>query len=269
MNHLKNKRILITGASSGIGRALAFRLAEKDAELILSARHLEQLNSVAGMIGEKNPNILKPLAIPCDLRKTDEIRKLFNECMKQHKTIDILINNAGVGLYGETNLTTIEDHRAIMEVNYFGAVGCMLEALPIMLKRKEGLIVNICSVAAIHGIPYLGVYCASKAALMAITQSMRAELSKYGISFMVVYPGYTQTDFFDREKRVGKAFRPKGPYKPAEEVIGKIIYAIENNLPEQILTFEGKALAFSRVIFPGMVREKMKKIANELMIQPI
>ncbi len=264
MIDLKNKRILITGASSGIGRALAFGLAEKGAELILTARKFGKLRIVADMIKYKYPDVPKPLIILCDLTEKKDIKQLFKECSIQNKKIDILVNNAGIGVYGEIELTDIDDFKDIMEVNYFGAVQCMLELLPSMKERKSGIIVNVCSLAAIHGVPYLGAYSASKAALMALSQSMNAELYKFGISITVVYPGYTETSFFSNEKKVGKAVRPEGPYAPADKVAREIIHSIENKKEERILTFKGKALSVIKALFPGIVRRAMRKIAIDL-----
>ncbi|UCH14269.1 MAG: SDR family oxidoreductase [Bacteroidales bacterium] len=266
MNTLKDKRILITGASSGIGKALACSLAAKGADLILSSRNLEKLRIVSDTIKSDPATKHEPYIVSCDMSKTDEIKNLFNECTRNQGKIDILINNAGIGVYGESDLTTMEDHKSIMEVNYFGAVQCMQEVLPQMMKRKEGMIVNICSVAALHGVPYLGAYGASKAALVALSQSMRAELSKFGISLLVVYPGYTETDFFTNEKKVGNAFRPKRPYTPVQKVANEIIRSIENNKKELVLTLEGKALAITRAFLPGLVRKVMKKMAYNLTV---
>lgn len=263
---IKDKRVLITGASSGIGKALACSLAEKGAKLILSSRNLKKLRTASDTIKRNCTSAPTPSIVSCDLSKTDEIKKLFDECAMKYGKIDILINNAGIGVYGESDLTTIEDHKSVMEVNYFGAVQCMLEVIPQMMKRREGMIVNVCSVAAIHGVPYMGAYGASKAALVALSQSMRAELSKFGISMLVVYPGYTETDFFANEKKVGKAFRPKGPYTPVQKVTNEIVRSIEYNKKDLVLTFEGKALAITRAFLPGLVRKVMKKMACNLTI---
>ena len=129
------------------------------------------------------------------------------------------------------------------------------------------MIVNICSLAAIHGVPYLGAYSASKAALMALTQSMSAELKKYGICMVAVFPGYTDTNFFNSEKKVGKAIRPKGPYTSADKVAREIIHAIKNEKEQHILTFQGKALSVVKALFPGIVRVVMRRIAKKLIIK--
>ena len=129
------------------------------------------------------------------------------------------------------------------------------------------IIVNICSVAAIHGVPYLSAYGASKAALMTFSQSLQAELNEYGISLVVVYPGYTKTRFFKSEKKVGKAVRPNGHYAPAQKVAGAITRTIERGRHELILSLEGKALAATHWILPGLARKVMKNIANHLLIK--
>jgi short-subunit dehydrogenase len=264
MINLKNKRILITGASSGIGRALAYNLAGKGTELILSSRDENKLKTVVRLILRKYPDAPAPAIIPCDVTELDDIKRLFNTCKKDHGPIDILINNAGIGVYGEADLITMEDYKKIMEVNYFGAVQCMLEVMPSMKKRRNGMIVNVCSVAAIHGVPYLGAYGASKAALMTFSQSIQAELNDYGISLVVVCPGYTKTRFFRNEKKVGRAVRPNGRYAPAQQVARAIIHTIEHEKHELVLSLEGKALATTHGLFPGLARNAMKKIAKHL-----
>jgi len=264
MKDLKNKGVLITGASSGIGRALAYKLAQKGVKLILSARNKQHLEDVAALIKRSFPEAPEPIVIPCDVTDSEDIKRLFSSCSQQGGDIDILINNAGIGIYGEAELISLEDFRKIMEVNYFGAVQCMLEAVAMMKKRKQGIIVNISSVAALHGVPYLSAYGASKAALMTFSQSLRAELRDTGISLMNVHPGYTKTRFFRNEKIVGEARRPKGPYAPAQRVAAKIVNAIIHNRHKVVLSLEGKALAVLHGIFPGAARRSMKNIASNL-----
>jgi len=264
MINLKNKRVLITGASSGIGKALAYKLAEKGVELILSARNKQNLEDVATKIKHKYSKTREPVVIPCDVCDMKDIKRLFSTCRQQVGSIDFLINNAGIGVYGEAELISIEDYRRIMEVNYFGAVQCILEAIPLMKMRKKGVIINICSVAAIHGVPYLSAYGASKAALKTFSQSLQSELRDDNISLLIVNPGYTETRFFENEKKVGRAIRPKGPYAPALEVAGLIISAIIHNRHEIVLSRVGKALAVIQGVFPSLARKAMKRIADQL-----
>jgi short-subunit dehydrogenase len=178
--------------------------------------------------------------------------------------IDILVNNAGIGVYGRTEKMSISDYRRILDVNFFGAVRCIHEVIPHMAHRGQGQIVNIASVAAKHGVPYLGAYGAGKAALAALSQSLRAELSESGISVTVVYPGYTQTEFFAKEKHVGGGRRPSGPYESPDKVARKIISGIEKNKREIVLSVEGKIMSAIQGILPRIVDKAMERIAYRL-----
>jgi len=264
MAKIDGSRILITGASSGIGRATSFELAKRGAMLALTARRLKALRKVSGEIKDAFPDVQAPLAIPCDVSDKEDVIRLVKECVDYLGGIDILINNAGMGVYGNAEMTTLEDFRSVMEVNFFGSVNCILEVLPHMKEIGKGLIINIASVAALHGVPYLGAYSASKAALAALSQSLRAELAKSGISIMVVYPGYTQTEFFKNEKKVGGARRPGGPYTPAKKVARAIIKAIENEKRDLVLSLGGKALKFSKSSMPWLAERAMQRIAFKL-----
>ncbi len=186
MAKIEGSRVLITGASSGIGRATAFELAKRGAILALTSCRLKTLRKVSDEIKDAFPEIQAPLSIPCDVSDRDDVSRLLKKCVDYLGGIDILINNAGIGVYGNAEMTTLEDFRCVMEVNFFGSVNCILEVLPHMKEMGKGLIINIASVTAKHGVPYLGAYSASKAALVALSQSLRAELAKSGISIMIV-----------------------------------------------------------------------------------
>jgi short-subunit dehydrogenase len=262
MTEIRGKRVLITGASSGIGKALAFALAKKGAVLALAARRADRLEHVAADISAALPHLPKPLVFPCDVTIKENVIRLFETSIEQIGGIDVLVNNAGIGVYGDAAKTSISDFRTILDVNFFGAVHCILEVLPHMTRRGEGHIVNIASVAAKHGVPYLGAYGAGKAALAALSQSLRAELAGSGISVVVVYPGYTQTEFFFKEKHVGGGRRPTGPYEHPDKVANAILRGIESNRQEIILSVEGRVLSAIQGIIPGIVDKAMERIAH-------
>ena len=264
MAEIRGKRVLIIGASSGIGKALAFALGKKGAVLALAARRADRLEHVAADINTACSHLPKPLVFPCDIAIKENVSWLIETSIEQMGGIDILVNNAGIGVYGNTAKTSISDFRTILDVNFFGAVQGILEVLPHMTKRGEGHIVNIASVAAKHGVPYLGAYGAGKAALAALSQSLRAELSGSGISVVVVYPGYTQTEFFAKEKHVGGGRRPAGPYESPEKVAKAIIRGIEKNKQEIVLSMEGKLLSVVQGILPHIVEKAMERIAHRL-----
>jgi short-subunit dehydrogenase len=264
MVKIKEARVLITGASSGIGRATAFEFAAKGAKLILTSRRFECLNELAEEIKQAFPHIPIPLVIPADLTKTKEVKSLIERSVDHFGGIDILINNAGFGVYGDTERTTVEEFRLVMEVNFLGAVRCMLEVLPIMKRKDKGLIINVASVTAKHGVPYLGAYSASKAALVALSQSLRAELVDSHISIMIVYPGYTQTDFFKKEKKLGGAHRPPEPYTSPQKVAKAIVRASQREKRDLFLSMEGKALTLFKNLMPWLVERAMERIAFKL-----
>ena len=261
---VEGKRVLITGASSGIGSALAAVFARKRATLVLVSRRSDHLGEVAMQIGCTFPHSPTPLALPCDVANRESVRVLAESCVDHLGGIDIWINNAGISVYGDAEKTTLDDFHAVMDVNFFGALHCMLEAIPRMKRQGAGLIVNIASVAAKHGVPYLGAYCASKAALAALSQSLRAELSSAGVSIMVVYPGYTQTNIFRNEKNVGGGRRPPGPFAPASKVAEAIVKAIEREKQELVLSLEGRALALLSGLLPRLVGKVMERTAARL-----
>ncbi|NOZ24030.1 MAG: SDR family NAD(P)-dependent oxidoreductase [Planctomycetes bacterium] len=261
---LNGKRTVITGASSGIGRALAAALAGRGAAVVLAARREDRLNEAAEKIAQEFPDAPKPLALRCDVTDVDSIKALINRCEEDLGGIDIWINNAGVGVYGSNEKTSMEELRWTMDVNFFGAAQCMFEVLPLMRRQGAGLIVNVSSISALHGVPYMGVYAASKAALANLSQSLRAELCDTPIRIMIVYPGYTQTEFFEKEKNVGGGRRPDGPYASVEDVGEAIARGIERGKQDLIIPFQGKAMKLSEGLAPWIVEREMRKLARRL-----
>jgi short-subunit dehydrogenase len=262
--NIEGSRIIITGASSGIGAALALALAERGAKLVLAARRMEGLRRVQIEIGAAASCESLPNLVPCDITVPSDMRRLVATAMERLGGIDILINNAGVSVYGNLARTSAHDIDSLFRVNFFGALDGMHRVLPIMQRQGSGLIVNIASVAALHGVPYLGGYSASKAALAALSESLRAELKTSGIGVMVVYPSYTQTNLFEVEKNVGGARRPKGHYATPASVAEAIVKAMEMGKQDLVLSKEGKLLAFARSTVPQLVNRAMELIATRL-----
>jgi len=262
--HIENKRVIITGGASGIGKATAFGLAKKGAKLILASRDIDKLNQLQEELKLAFPDMPYALTIKCDVTSEADIKNLINTTLSELGGIDILINNAGIGVYGETLRTKYENLHHTMAVNYFGAANCIFEVLPHMIKTHNGTIVNICSVAAIYGIPYMCAYCSSKAALASLGQTLRSELIGKGIHIINIYPGYTQTEFFTHEILIGGARRSIGPYTQADFVANKIIRAIEFRTPELIIPIYGKVLSVIKGLIPSLVRKAMYILSKRL-----
>jgi short-subunit dehydrogenase len=256
--------VLITGGSSGIGRAIADDVAERGGILCLAARNPDRLLRTAEEMTARRPDRPRPFAWPCDVTDRQAVRRLVAECRNHLGGIDVLFNNAGISVYGPVERTGIDDFSAVLAVNFLGAVNCILEVLPVMRQQGSGRIVNIGSVAALHGVPYLAAYSASKAALAAATQALRAELYGSGITITTVYVDYTETGIFAAEKNVGGARRPTGPYATAPKVAETIVRGVERNKGDFVISVRGRALGLVQALAPGIVEHSMKRLAEEL-----
>lgn len=193
MPKLKDKVIWITGASSGIGEALAYALAEKGAKLILSARRKTELERVKGnCVAAAQPNV-RVLAL--DLAKPETLRLSTEAAIQLFGHVDILINNSGISQRSFAKDTRIEVDRTLMEVNYFGAVTLTKYLIPHFLNRKSGHFVAVSSVTGKFGTPYRSGYAATKHALHGFFDSLRAELWKdcRAIKVTLICPGFIHT----------------------------------------------------------------------------
>ncbi len=229
--NFKDYVILITGASRGIGRSLAIDCARRGATVIGCARSQEHLKEV---LKELKPISPKSAVILCDVADRRQVQTMIGKILTDFGRIDILINNAGMGLrqpFGETPLQTIEE---IMSTNYFGAVYCIHAALPSMVARGSGHIVNVSSVAGIIGTLNMAGYCASKFAMNGLSESLYHELKPLGISVSVVCPGPVKTEF-NRSFAQVPPISPASLIIPAEAVAKAIIKAIEKRRFEAVL----------------------------------
>ncbi len=195
---LEGKRVVITGASSGIGEVLALAAGARGARLLLAARRLGPLRFTAARIALASPELPPPVATGCDVSDRGSVQAMCATAREQLGGLDVLVNNAGISVYGLAEYGSVADFERVMAVNFYGPLYTMLEAIPPMRRQGDGLIVNVASVAALHGVPYLAAYSASKAALAGLAQSLRAELHESGIRLLTVYPGYTRTPWTGR-----------------------------------------------------------------------
>lgn len=183
--------VWITGASSGIGAALALAFARAGARLVLSGRHAAALATVAA----RCPGDTPPLVLPLDLSRPQEFAPAAAEVQRRCDGVDVLVNNAGIGQRALALDTRPAVERAIMEVNFFGAVGLTRAVLPLMLARGSGSIVAIGSVMGYVGTPRRSAYAASKHALHGWFESLRAEVGPQGLHVCLICPGYVSTPF--------------------------------------------------------------------------
>ena len=190
----KNKVVLITGASSGIGRESAIEFAKLGANVILVSRTKEKLEQVADELKKFNVTIL---VCQCDVSKKDQVKEMSKTVLEKFDSVDILVNNAGFAIYGSVHDLSIDDIESQMQTNYFGMVYCIKYFLPLMLEKKSGRIVNVASVAASFGLPGIASYCASKFAMLGFSEGLKHELKNSGVGITVVSPIMVRTNFFE------------------------------------------------------------------------
>lgn len=184
----KNKWVWITGASSGIGEALAIDLSSRGASLIISARNTKALEEVAKKC------IGKTLIVPLDLSIPEQITLAYQKVKQENIQVDILINNGGMSQRGLVKNTDLAVHRRLLEVNYFGSVQLTALVLPQMLERKKGHIVGVSSIVGQFGFPLRSSYAASKHALKGFLETLYLEENNNGIDVSIVYPGRINTE---------------------------------------------------------------------------
>lgn len=201
MKSFVDKTVLITGASSGIGYQTALDFAEKGAHLILIARRNHLLEKLAEKIQASSR---KADVIPCDLVDTPSREKLVTEITSRFGCPDVLINTAGYGNYRPFWKETSADIARMIEVNYTAAAHLMVACLPGMMERGSGAIVNVASGAGMVAVPFMGIYCAAKFALRALTEAVSYEVYGSGVTLHLVNPGPVDTDFFSAGVWEGK-----------------------------------------------------------------
>lgn len=189
----KDKLVLITGASGGLGEACAKRFASSGSKVALCARNVTELNRVKNEIVEQGTTH-EPLVYAMDVTKAEDIETTIQELEGEHGPVDIVVSNAGVSQRGSVSESIIDVHHNLMKINYFGQVNLVKAILPSMLKRNAGHIVSVGSVQGQIAIPFRSAYAASKHAAQAFFDSLRSEVAENNINVTVVNPGYIRTN---------------------------------------------------------------------------
>ena len=260
----KDKRIIITGASSGIGEALAYQLAERGARIALAARRPDRLEAVAHSCRELGGH-----AIPLSTDVTDpkQCKVLIAQTVDEWDGLDGLIANAGIFMQALlSEITDLSLFERLMRVNYLGAVYCTYYALP-YLKKSGGMIIGVSSLAGKIGVPSYTAYSASKFALHGFFDSLRAELLGTGVQVTIVCPGFVKTKL--REYGLAGNGYPltedpvEEPYTvTAEECAETILEAAARGKREHVMTLAGKASLYVNLLSPRLIdRISRRKVA--------
>jgi short-subunit dehydrogenase len=251
--NLKSKVIIITGASSGIGKALAYELAGRGANLVLGARQYVTLCEITQDIEKRFQT--KAVAVQCDVSVEDDCAFLTKQALLTFGKIDVLVNNAGISmraLFKDLNLKVL---KTLMDVNFWGTVYCTKYALPEIIKT-QGSIVGVSSIAGYKGLPGRTGYSASKFAMNGFLDALRIENLKTGVHVMTACPGFTasnirNTALNQNAQQQGESSLNEEKMMTAEEVAKLIADGIENRTRTLIMTGQGKLTVTLSKIFPA------------------
>jgi short-subunit dehydrogenase len=253
---IEGKVVLITGASQGIGAACAAEFGRAGASLSLTARSEEGLRR-AGPVGA--------LLTPGDVTSDPDRRRIVDRTLERFGTVDILINNAGVGLYLPSWSASLEEARWLMELNFFAVLALTQLIVPHMRARRNGMIVNLSSVAGKVPLPWMTLYSASKYALGALTEGLGMELWRDGIRTMTVCPGYVKTAFQENAHGGGV---PEGVARTrrfaitAEECARAIRRGVERDARTVVTPWAAWVLVAAMRVAPGLVTAQMAAMSQ-------
>ena len=252
---MKNKVIIITGASSGIGKALAFALAKKGNKLVLAGRNKEKLNAVLQKINEVN---ISAISIVTDVCKKEDCKNLINKCITEFGRIDVLINNAGISMRALFNESDLEVIDKVMNTNFWGTVFCTKYALPYLL-QSNGSLVGVSSIAGHIGLPERSAYSASKFAMNGFLEAVRSENMENDLHVLIACPGFTASNI--RKAALTKDGTPQKEsprneqkMMTAKKVAKNIICAIDCKKDTLTLSINGKLAVWLNRFFPKLAK---------------
>ena len=254
---LTGKVAVVTGASSGIGEATVLELAARGASVVAAARSVDKLKDLAREAAAYGVGISET-----DVADRDSVEAMVERVVEEFGRIDVLVNNAGLGLSGRIAELRPEDLRYVFEVNTIGPLNCVQAALPRM--GSGGRIINVSSVVGKRAIPKVGGYCSTKFALNALSDSLRVEVADRGVSVTSVYPGTTRTSFRDNSRRTKdekRGWRPKGV--TPERVAKKIADAAEKGPRDVYVTPSDRLFVAGVTLLPGLFDRVLRSWAKD------
>jgi short-subunit dehydrogenase len=253
--------IVITGASAGIGRATAVRMARDGASVAICARRKDRLDAAAADIENAGGQVL---TIVADVTREEDMQALVAQTLERFGTLDVMVCNAGFGIAGAIEDITPEQMRKLFDINYMGTYYAARAAMPVFRRQARGHMIVVSSIVGKRGVPYMGAYAATKFAQVGLAECMRAELVGTGIHVTVVYPVSTETEFFDVMSRETGATvtRSYGPRQDVQVVADAIARAIDHPVPEVFPYFKSRALVWANAFAPGFCDRMVKKFGR-------
>ena len=254
--------IAITGASAGIGRATALRMAREGAAVSICARRADRLDAVAAEVVAAGG---QALAMAADVTQAEEMDAFVARTLERFGRLDVMICNAGFGIAGAIDEIGPGQMQKLMDINYTGTYHATRAALPLFRRQGSGHIIMVSSIVGKRGVPYMGAYSATKFAQVGLAECLRAELLDTGIHVSVVYPVSTETEFFDVMSRetgttVTRAF---GPRQRVEVVADAIARGIRRPIPEIYPHATSRALVILNALAPGFTDRVVKRFGRK------
>jgi short-subunit dehydrogenase len=255
------KVVAITGASAGIGRATALRLARDGASLVLVARRADRLNDLAEAVSKAGG---QPLTIAADVSDGEAMPAIVAQAVSHFGRLDVMLCNAGFGIYGRIETIPPAEMQRLLAVNYMGSYVAAQAALSVFRRQQSGHLLFVSSIVGKRGIPYMGAYAATKFAQVGLAECLRAELEGSGIHVSVVFPISTETEFFEvMSRESGHATRARGPRQSAADVAEAIARAIARPTPEVYPYRWARALALLSAVAPGTCDRIVRRWGRE------
>ncbi|WP_266365978.1 SDR family oxidoreductase [Tellurirhabdus rosea] len=250
---MTDKVVLITGSSTGIGKALAFAFGREGARIVLCARRLDSLEAASRELSAAG---IDHLALPADVSVEAEVKHLVEETIRYYGRLDILINNAGISMRSMFEDLDPEVIRKVMDINFMGTVYATHHALP-HIKKTKGSIVGISSIAGYRGLPVRTGYSASKFAVNGFLEALRTELLHSGVHVLLACPGFTASNIrfaaLDKEGNAsGETMRDESNMMSAEECADHILRAVKKRKRDLVLTAQGKLTVFLNKWLPAL-----------------
>ena len=253
--------VVITGASSGIGRATAQEFAKQGATVVLAARHKRALKDAAEECEELGA---RTLAVPTDVSVQEEVEELARQAEDNFGAIDVWVNNAGVGLYARFLDSPIEDIQQLLETNLFGCIYGARAALRQFERQRRGVLINVSSQVALGGIPYSSAYDISKHGVRGLGDSLRQEYVGTDIKICTIFPASTDTPFFQHAANyTGKAIRPLGSVSEARKVAREIVSLVEDPRPEVLVGTHGYFMSLAHALTPKQYDKVIRRMAEK------
>ena len=260
------KVAIVTGASSGIGMETVFALVRRGYAVVLAARREDRLEQVVRRCREIASGAAVE-AVVTDVSDRVGVESLVGGAVEKFGRVDVLVNNAGSGMFARVHELSEADVRELFEVNFYGVLyGCQAVA-PIMIARRSGHIFNVSSVIGKRGTPFHGAYCATKFAVCGLTDSMRVEMKPYGVKVTNVCPTLTASEFFDHsrmEPRARSKYEADRKMMPASKVGRKIAATVGKSKPELVFSVGGKFLVTLSALWPRAADWIMKIYHDDL-----